>query len=192
MMADLKWESALEDISKASIQDIENLCHLIANSICRDGAIDPGQFSSIWSLEKWWQIQTGLRGVLKTAVGKNWANDQISKALGSLDDSYKKIICDVVSIHKEALRNKLIQDTTAVSHSVLADFDWKLKLTLASDKLASLQEPLLQLSMDVRQSNGKRKIVTVELDQSELSKLISSLESCSKSVQQLTTTAPQP
>ncbi|KAH9489278.1 COMM domain-containing protein 8 [Bulinus truncatus] len=187
-MAAEKWESAVAEISKANQQDFGNLCHLIANSICRDGALDPGKYMSIWSLEKWWQVQTALIDILRKAVGKNWTNDKICEVLGKLDDSYKKVICDAVAIHKTELRNKLVQETTAVSYSVLTDFNWKLKLSLASDKLASLQEPLLQLDLDVRENSGKKRLLTIELDRNELSKLISSLESCSKSVQQLTIT----
>ena len=54
------------------------------------------------------------------------------------------------------------------------------QLALSSDKLATLQEPLLQLDLDVRDANGEKKEVFLELNKAELAKLITSLEGCSK------------
>ncbi|GFO46884.1 comm domain-containing protein 8-like [Plakobranchus ocellatus] len=182
-----KWEAAVPVLQKASQGDVETVCHLIAESICRDGPISADKFSSIWSIEEWWEVRQFITEVLKKAVGKSWTKEQISEELGSLKDDYKKVIIDTVAIHNLNMRQKLVHDTAAVSKTVLADFDWKLKLALSSDKLASLQEPLLQVDFDVRDANGERREINLELNRTELAKLITSLEGCSKSVQQLTT-----
>ncbi|RUS69498.1 hypothetical protein EGW08_022738, partial [Elysia chlorotica] len=105
---------------------------------------------------------------------------QISEQLGSLKDEYKKVINDAVAVHNPSLKQKLLQNTAAISKTVLSDFDWKLKLALSSDKLATLQEPLLQLDLDMRDVNGDGKRVFLELNKTELAKLITSLEGCSK------------
>ncbi|CAL1536235.1 unnamed protein product [Lymnaea stagnalis] len=188
-MAADKWESAHSLLRKASINDFGTLCHLVAESICRDGILDPGKYMSVWSLEEWWQVQAAVTDIMRKAVGRGWTNEKISEHVSSLDEPYKKVLLEVLTCHKQVLRRKLVEDTTAVSHAVLSDFDWKLKLAMASDKLASIQEPLLQLDLDIRDANGQRRQVFLELDKVELSKLITSLESCSKSVQQLTTSA---
>ncbi|XP_059144294.1 COMM domain-containing protein 8-like [Physella acuta] len=188
-MAVEKWESAIGLLPKAGIHEFTNLCHKIAEGICTDGILSADKYTTIWSLEEWWQVKSSITDILRQAVGKEWTNEKLDEALGPLDGQYKKVISEVISVHRADLRRRLVQDTTAVSHAVLKDFDWKLKLSLASDKLASLQEPLLQLDLFVREANGERKQVFVELNKSELEKLILSLEGCSKSVQQLTTSA---
>ncbi|CAG5117134.1 unnamed protein product [Candidula unifasciata] len=188
-MATDKWEAAATVLSKASATDLETVCHLVADSLCADSVLSPDKGLSIWSLEDWWTVRTVLTEVMRMVVGRGWSKEKVIKELGSLNDSLKEIIYDSVLVHQQLLRHKFIEDATAVSHAVLADFDWKLKLAMASDKLASLQEPLLQVDLDVREVSGEHKSVFLELDQSELTKLITSLEMCSKSVQQLTTNA---
>ena len=54
---------------------------------------------------------------------------QIIESLGCLEDKYKSVLCDVVSVHEGRLRKKLLSDTAAVSHSMLQDFDWKLQVS---------------------------------------------------------------
>ena len=55
-----------------------------------------------------------------------------------------------------------------------------LQLAMSSDKVASLQQLLVQLDLDVRHPNGEKKQLMLEMDKSELGRLIASLESCSK------------
>ncbi|KAK3719827.1 hypothetical protein RRG08_040129 [Elysia crispata] len=186
-MVDIKWEAAVATLQKASPSDLEAACHIVAESICQDGTISADKFSSIWSIEEWWQVREVLTDIFKTFVGQSVSKEQISEQLGSLKDEYKKVINDAVAIHNPSLRQKLVQNTAALSKTILSDFDWKLKLALSSDKLATLQEPLLQLDFNMRDANGERKEVFIELNKTELSKLITSLEGCSKAVQQLTT-----
>jgi hypothetical protein len=53
------------------------------------------------------------------------------------------------------------------------------QLALASDKISSLQTPLLNLSLDVKE-NGALKPVSVEMNREELQTLISSMEAANK------------
>ena len=57
---------------------------------------------------------------------------------------------------------------------------------LSSDKLGSVQEPLLSLDLEIMEDNKKR-LESVELSKEELAKLISSLEAANKAVLQLRT-----
>ncbi|BFZ14443.1 hypothetical protein BsWGS_17482 [Bradybaena similaris] len=189
-MAAEKWEAVAVLLSKVSPADLEAVCHLVAESLCADSVFSSDKYLSIWSLEDWWTLRSALTEVMRMAVGRGWSQEKVTRELGSLDSSLKNIIYDSVLVHEQELRRKFVEDATAVSHAVLADFDWKLKLALASDKLASLQEPLLHVDLDIREVSGQHKSLLLELNQSELTKLITSLEMCSKSVQQLTTSSP--
>lgn len=53
------------------------------------------------------------------------------------------------------------------------------QLALSSDKISSLQTPLLNLSLDVRE-NGALRTVSVEMNREEFHMLISSLEAANK------------
>ena len=57
---------------------------------------------------------------------------------------------------------------------------------LSSDKLGSVQEPLLSLDLEIMEDKKKR-LESVELSKEELAKLISSLEAANKAVLQLRT-----
>jgi hypothetical protein len=50
----------------------------------------------------------------------------------------------------------------------------------SSDKLASINEPLVNLDLDLEDGSGSSRQVAVELNPEELKKLIASLEGCSK------------
>ena len=72
-----------------------------------------------------------------------------------------------------------MEETVDISSARLQDFHWQLKLALSSDKIASLQMPLLNLYLDVKE-NGEVKPYSVEMSKEELQKLINSLEAANK------------
>ena len=63
-----------------------------------------------------------------------------------------------------------------MSAAQLVDFDWSLRLTLSSDKLAAMRRPLVQLALQVRDTSGDTAPVSVEMSESELDGLIAALE----------------
>ena len=52
-------------------------------------------------------------------------------------------------------------------------------MVMASDRLASVQEPLVSVDFDV-ESNSEHKVVSVELSREELQQMITSLEAANK------------
>ena len=58
----------------------------------------------------------------------------------------------------------------------LKDFDWQLNLALSSDSLATLNEPLVNLDLEIVSSNKKKQTNSVEMNASELKTLVSILE----------------
>lgn len=79
------------------------------------------------------------------------------------------------------MRNAIVFNTIASNNPVLKDFDWKLNVVLASDKIVNINEPLLDLELKIKNDNvnepaKKEEVVTVELNKEELNNLITSLE----------------
>ncbi len=54
-----------------------------------------------------------------------------------MDDQYKKVLIDVISVHELSMRKRLMADTTAISNTVLQDFDWKLQVRHYERKFSS-------------------------------------------------------
>ena len=68
-------------------------------------------------------------------------------------------------------------DTTAeCSYRKLRDFDWSMRLALSSDKSSGIQQPLLQLQLDIQAANGTMTERLIELDSEELNSLLSDLK----------------
>lgn len=64
----------------------------------------------------------------------------------------------------------------------LADFDWKLKLCVSSDKLASVDNALLNVDFNLKTNDKITSTVPIELDYAELTKLIEKLETAQAAV----------
>ena len=77
-----------------------------------------------------------------------------------------------------------MEEIVDISSARLQDFHWQLKLALSSDKTATLQMPLLNLYLDVKE-NGEVKPYSVEMSKEELKNLINSWEAANKVVLQL-------
>ena len=54
-----------------------------------------------------------------------------------------------------------------------------MQLVMSSDKLGDIQRPVLNLDLDITE-NGRQRKESVELSQSELERLIASLEAANK------------
>ena len=53
---------------------------------------------------------------------------QITQQLESLPEEYKTVVCDVINSRRSDIRQQLLADSHSISHSVMTDFDWKLKV----------------------------------------------------------------
>ena len=72
--------------------------------------------------------------------------------LGSIPDSTKTALCGVISVHQDAFRGHFVDETTAISHSVLTDFDWQLKVrktVVCADKSWPLESKLNEVILYV-------------------------------------------
>ena len=144
---------------------------------------------------------------------------QVLKRLCSqgLSQEIAGLLAECLWVRKEEIRDELVRQSCAISHSYLADYDWKMKvwpcyqiilqyitplslsplsplffslalmkLVLSSDKLSSVQEPLVSLHLDLNEE-GEKRSEDIELSKEELGKLISSLDTANKAVLQLRT-----
>ncbi|XP_071087195.1 COMM domain-containing protein 8-like [Haliotis cracherodii] len=184
-MADTIQGDVVTLLTKCSIGELNALCHTVVANISSRQPLDYNTYSKLWSLEEWWNVTESIHSLLKLSIKNSWTKDEIFGKLGSLPDDYKQTVMEVVSVRREDLRKSLLASTAAISQNVLADFDWQMKLVMSSDKLSSLHTPLLNLDLQVADCNSHNRVVSLELDRTDLKKLIASLEGAGKAVQHL-------
>ena len=180
--------ASLSDLlGKCPKDEIVNFVHGSVDGICERPSLLYKAYSQVWSLEEWFEVTEQTTALIKKIVNES-ADTQGStnNNLDTLDAQLKDTLLSVVETRREELRNTLREKTIAVSNAHLQDFDWKVKFALSSDKLATIQEPLLAVDLDIK-SSSKSDSVAVELNKQELKSLISSLEAANRAVSQLTT-----
>jgi len=182
--AELQRLRGLPGISFLDELDPNKFLHLAFDSICGNQA----NFSSYESVEGFSVILDSYKFFLKKAVGLALTKDQIVEDLTKIkvDAKYQEIIVETVLARNEDVRAALVEYSSAISQAHLEDFDWKVQLTLSSDKISTLRQPVLLLNLTLNDNNlSKKNNVLVELPKSDLDDLIKKLELVSESVQEL-------
>uniref|UniRef100_A0A3Q2QU24 COMM domain containing 8 n=1 Tax=Fundulus heteroclitus TaxID=8078 RepID=A0A3Q2QU24_FUNHE len=169
----------MEALGRISPADCVKLCHRVVDGLCGREPPCRSDYSATWSLEEWLQLLDLLTGLFRLAVGSDIPEEQVLAKLSDVDHSHAEAVLTVLKARHEEIRRALLDRTNGISSATLQDFDWQLKLALSSDKISSLNTPLLSLGLDVRE-NGALRPITMELSREELSTLISSLEAANK------------
>ncbi|KAM5338227.1 COMM domain-containing protein 8 isoform 2-T2 [Glossophaga mutica] len=160
------------------------LLHKIVDGIC--GRIYPlyQDYQSVWDSTEWMRVLEDITKFFKAVVGKNLSDEEISQQLNELNSFHQEAIMKCLKSRKDEIKQALLGEIVDISSAQLQDFDWQLKLALSSDKIATLQVPLLNLHLDVKE-NGEVKPYSIEMSKEELQNLIKSLEAANKVILQL-------
>ncbi|XP_037020623.2 COMM domain-containing protein 8 [Artibeus jamaicensis] len=160
------------------------LLHKIVDGIC--GRIYPlyQDYQSVWDSTEWMHVLEDTTKFFKAVVGKNLSDEEISQQLNELNSFNQEAIMKCLKSRKDEIKQALLGEIVDISSAQLQDFDWQLKLALSSDKIATLQMPLLNLHLDVKE-NGEVKPYSIEMSKEELQNLINSLEAANKVILQL-------
>nr|XP_022321747.1 COMM domain-containing protein 8-like [Crassostrea virginica] len=176
-------EVGLSSLKKTDVKSATKLLHSLVDGICKRGHLHYQDYEQTWTLEEWFDLVDSSERVVKAAIREPLNKDQIYQRLGSLPEEFQSVFLDVINSRRQDIHQQLITDTNLISKATLKDFDWQIKLAMASDKLSSIQEPILNLDLDV-QSEAVTQIHSLELTREDLNKLISSLDSANRAVQQ--------
>ncbi|XP_049742279.1 COMM domain-containing protein 8 [Elephas maximus indicus] len=160
------------------------LLHKIIDGICGRAYPLYQDYHSVWDSTEWVHVLEDTATFFKVIVGKNLSDEEISQQLNQLNSFHQEAIMKCLKSRKDEIRQALLGEIVDISSAQLQDFDWQLKLALSSDKIATLQMPLLNLHLDVKE-NGEVKPYSVEMSKEELQNLINSLEAANKVVLQL-------
>lgn len=141
-------------------------------------------YHSVWESAEWKQVLEDVTTFFKAVVGKNFSDEETLQQLSQLNSCHQEAVMKCLKSRKSEIKQVLLEEIVGISCAQLQDFDWQLKLALSSDKIATLQMPLLTLHLDVKE-NGEVKPYSIEMSKEELQNLISSLEAANKVVLQL-------
>ncbi|XP_057715094.1 COMM domain-containing protein 8 isoform X2 [Corythoichthys intestinalis] len=158
---------------------LAKLCHRIVDGICGREPPRRGDYSTTWNLEEWLELINSLAALFRLSVGNNSSDEEVLVSLSDMSSSHSEAVLNVLKARREEIHNALLARTTSISSAILQDFDWQLKMALSSDKISSLQTPLLNLNLDVKE-NGTLKSIIMEMNREELNTLIISLEAANK------------
>ncbi|XP_048777602.1 COMM domain-containing protein 8-like isoform X2 [Ostrea edulis] len=172
-------EVGLQLLKKIDVKSATKLLHGLVDGFCKRGHLHYHEYDQTWSLEEWWALNEAWEGLVKAAVRESLNKDQILQRLGSVPEEYQSVIVDVINARRSDVHHQLIADTNFISKSTLRDFDWQVKLAMASDKLSSIQEPLLNLDLDV-QTEASTQTHSLEMTREDLKNLITSLEGANR------------
>ncbi|EGG14895.1 COMM domain-containing protein 8 [Cavenderia fasciculata] len=134
---------------------------------------------------------------INRVVGKELKKDQILQDLktAGLNDEIAIVITDCIISRYQDIKRELTEKLSAISSSHLKDFDWKVNLVLASDKMNSVQENVLQLNLSINNqdnqttntvnSDQKLQQLLVELTKKDLDQLLATFDDINKVIQSL-------
>lgn len=173
-------------LTHCSEEEARLFFHKLLDGVC--GRMPPSfaDYSKTWSLEEWWKVTDSCRAIVTLFFRHGWSSQELVDHVGSvLPQSYQQLVCDTLTVRQDDIRQAFSDNVSNISHAALTDFDWNTKVVLSSDCLSSVWQPLTQLDLSLS-GNDSKKRVQVELDQSELKKLLTSLEAADRIVTQLT------
>ncbi|KAM4808947.1 COMM domain-containing protein 8 [Rhinophrynus dorsalis] len=158
--------------------------HKVIDGVCGRAQPRFQDYGNVWSLREWLAVLEDSSKFFKTSVGRDEASEEVVNQLSGLSAEHQEAILKCLRSRKPEIEEALVENMCAMSSAYLQDFDWQLKLALSSDKLSTLQMPLVNLDLDISE-NGSVTPVSIEMNKEELQNLINSLEAANKVVLQL-------
>ncbi|GFX11507.1 COMM domain-containing protein 8, partial [Trichonephila clavipes] len=162
---------------KCPVDRLQKLIHHLVDLFCGQKTVLYESFADVWTLLEWWDL---IRNSEKFFL-HYYSSSETAASLSSLPQAFSNALNDCLSVRSSDLKNKLLEKTHEISPAYLHNFDWKLKLTLASDKMAQINEPRLLLNLDI--SGDRDKTLCLDLSKEELKMLIETMDKANKAVQ---------
>lgn len=177
----------MDILSKCSPDQAFKLVHGVLDGICeRKQPVFFADYSEVLSLEEWWQVKVETRTFCLRHFRNKMSRDQTVEYLSNLSTAHQEAILEALSVRSDDVHQALLCATNSVSETILQDFDWKIKLAVASDKVAMIHQPLLMLHLNINRS-GSSQLASIEMNPEELSKLLAALEGANRALMLLKT-----
>eukprot|EP01117_Protostelium_nocturnum_P005253 TRINITY_DN190_c0_g1_i1.p1 TRINITY_DN190_c0_g1~~TRINITY_DN190_c0_g1_i1.p1 ORF type:complete len:187 (-),score=47.80 TRINITY_DN190_c0_g1_i1:163-723(-) len=183
--------NGLVEFLKQDQEGAEKFLHGVVDEMKGDDILWSRRFPESKNVE---ETKKGCVSFFKKIVGESLSKEQVVSLLQSGEylsgEALKQCgmaVIQVWSSRREEIQKVLVNSTSnQFGESYLRDFDWKVYLTLSSDKISTLRDPLLLLNLAL-QNNDKKGIdqILIELPKDSLQSFIHSLEEINEVVQDL-------
>ncbi|XP_063777046.1 COMM domain-containing protein 8 [Pseudophryne corroboree] len=171
-------------IAKLPIAQCPQFLHKVIDGVCGRAQPRFQDYGSVWNLREWLEILEDTAAFVKATIGKDGTTEESANLLSGLSPEHQEVVLKCLKSRRPEIKDALTENVCAMSTAYLQDFDWQLKLAMSSDKLSTLQMPLVNLDLDIVE-NGAVAPVSIEMNKEELQNLINSLEAANKVVLQL-------
>jgi hypothetical protein len=175
----------LKLLARCPLADVGQFLHKVLDGKCGRAGPSYTTYGKVWSLEEWWQLMDGCNALCAAYFSSAWTEQEVVEQLSDLSTEYQQIVVKTLTCRRDDVRHSVVNSVNGISQASLVDFDWKAKVAVSSDKMASVWEPLLMVNLSLN-ALGENKSVSLELDRDELKKLVTSLEAADRIVTQLT------
>jgi hypothetical protein len=136
-------------------------------------------WAQTWAAGEWTGLLADARAFVRTQARHGHASGEGLEAAGLTGD-HAKVVRQALAVRWGELTAALVRESVAVGSVPLADFDWAVKVTQSSSKVAAMQVPRLSMQLV-----GPGQAVTVELTLPELRSLLASLDAAQGHVREL-------
>ncbi|CAG2171325.1 unnamed protein product [Oppiella nova] len=161
------------------------LIHEIIDDMCAICALKTCNYvPTVWSTEALFNdFVAHMKRLLSQLIDIRTKHE----SLQSLPERVQKVMMECIEVRRPEVRKAIINETIAQHNPTLKDFFWKLNVVLDSDKMCDVNQPLVNLDLDISgDTNGTKtqRIVSMELNREELMKVIETLEEGQQALRQ--------
>ncbi|XP_015790705.1 COMM domain-containing protein 8 [Tetranychus urticae] len=176
-----------------SIEIISKVVHELIDQHCgRDGPTEELYVPDHWpDVEKFNSFVSTISQLIVHSV--DFKHGQTFKFTGDLPEEVKKSVHEAIEMRRAEIKTGLIDKIISSPSSIISlpspltvmkDFDWQVKMVLASNLLSEINESLINLDLSLVKSVSKgfeslsdqEEISSIEMDKSEIRQLIEKLE----------------
>jgi|TARA_B110000208_G_C11604635_1_gene371368 hypothetical protein len=126
-------------------------------------------------------LALSTEAVMIEMVRRKLSKSQIAADLSAVGvesaETLAATLYSIVDDRRNEIERALAKRTSLISAGTLEDFDWSLRMVMGSDQLSTLRQPLLLLSLTIRNTNGQVVHKTLELDKERLDSMLKSFGS---------------
>ncbi|XP_067943900.1 COMM domain-containing protein 8-like isoform X2 [Watersipora subatra] len=138
-------------------------------------------YSDYWGLHEWIKHTDLCTEMILKCSGSNNVTEQVQRVFG--DSVTARAFMEVLRVREGDIRRAVANAVCRQQSSYLKDFDWQLQLVLGSDKISSIEDPVVDVLLDLQQGETSRQ-VSIELTSNQLDTFVETLENINKEVMQ--------
>ncbi|KNC48515.1 uncharacterized protein AMSG_04959 [Thecamonas trahens ATCC 50062] len=175
----LKLLAYVKDVCDWSDGDlVMQFLHAIIDDLCSKPQSYVQRFQECASIDSILGSVEAFKLLFTNAIKFSLSNEAIASDLATLGVD-RKLFAPIVGVLRsrtDELRLALVVASSQIASAYMTDFDWKLNVTLGSDKIAALHQPKLLLNVQVEQVSGESSDMTVEFTKESLDEMLAQME----------------